>query len=486
MKFLLEGRKEDLLKKYSSEYDLDLLDTVLNDSFIKSTNYKYADWILKNLEFTSTSHALQTIELVKTFDRIGKNLQLKDINQYPDLAELRAVIDNYASKSQEKKVDSEAKRIFEDSRVLIIRPYSHKASCKYGAGTKWCTTQSSPGYYHKYTSTGNALYYVIIKDLDSSNKFYKMALHKTKNNDTWYDSYDIQMPPREVEMIVLGIGKKGFEAIENDFKSTVKTKKNEIIDKLFAQGVVTQEIKNFFDTGKNLVFTLGHPSYIPDMDSGEIKLQVRYDNEIIEQGNIFFKFDSERFEDENIKSMFTDIGFSEDDEFTPKLHNWNTLYKLDFVDLLPIDGENLFNEFYGKMLKSISNKVIQDENFLRFIKGQDKSFWRPARNSYGYTFKENKGLINKLVTYIDSGKRGNALDFLVDSEILTMVNDNGVKKYLNKNGARIQPKGYFSSFFASAILAKIISYERQGRRFILSKGENFDKFKEGKLIPLDK
>jgi len=486
MKFLLEGRKEDLLKKYMEDFDIQVLDAVLNDPFTKSTNYKYADWILDNLEFNSLPLVMEVLELVKQFDRIGKNLEIKDLNQYPDVVELREAIENYASKSQRKKIESEAIKIYEDDRVLIVKPMSHAASCKYGAGTKWCTTQSSPGYYHKYTSTGNALYYVIIKDLDSSNKFYKMALHKTKNNDTWYDSHDTQMPPREVEMIVLGIGKKGFEGIENDFKLTVKTKKNEIIDKLFAQGVVTQEIKNFFDTGKNLVFTLGHPNYIPDLDSGEIKFQARYDDEIIEQGNIFFKFDSERFEDENIKSIFTDIGFYEDDEFTPKLDNWNTLYKLNFVDLLPIDGENLFNEFYGKMLKSISNKVIQDENFLRFIKGQDKSFWRPARNSYGYTFKENKGLINKLVTYIDSGKRGNALDFLVDSEILTMVNDNGVKKYLNKNGARIQPKGYFSSFFASAILAKIISYERQGRRFILSKGENFDKFKEGKLIPLDK
>ena len=47
MKLLIEGRKEDLLKKYMGEYDVELLDTVLNDEFIKRTNYKYADWILK-------------------------------------------------------------------------------------------------------------------------------------------------------------------------------------------------------------------------------------------------------------------------------------------------------------------------------------------------------------------------------------------------------------------------------------------------------
>ena len=103
MKFLLEGRREDLLKKYMDEFDMTVLDAVLNDPFTKSTNYKYADWIFKKLEFNSLPLVMEVLELVKQFDRVGKNLEIKDINQYPDVVELRYAIENYTSKSQEKK-----------------------------------------------------------------------------------------------------------------------------------------------------------------------------------------------------------------------------------------------------------------------------------------------------------------------------------------------------------------------------------------------
>ena len=95
MKFLLEGRKEDLLQKYMEEFDISVLDAVLNDPFTKTTNYKYADWIFDKLEFNSLPLVLEVLELVKQFDRIGKNLNIKDLYQYPDMVELRAAIENY-------------------------------------------------------------------------------------------------------------------------------------------------------------------------------------------------------------------------------------------------------------------------------------------------------------------------------------------------------------------------------------------------------
>ncbi|MFZ4600680.1 MAG: hypothetical protein ACOYNN_18715, partial [Terrimicrobiaceae bacterium] len=117
---LSEGRRETLLKKYMGEYDMQTLDTILNDEFTKATNYKYVDWIFNHLDFSSTAHALEVLQLVKDFDRIGKNLEKKDINQYPDVAELMGVIQSYSSKSQEKKIESDAKKIYEDGRILIV------------------------------------------------------------------------------------------------------------------------------------------------------------------------------------------------------------------------------------------------------------------------------------------------------------------------------------------------------------------------------
>jgi hypothetical protein len=44
--------------------------------------------------------------------------------------------------------------------------------------------------------------------------------------------------------------------------------------------------------------------------------------------------------------------------------------------------------------------------------------WTPNRSSYGYTFKQNKGMVKKLVDYLDSNKSGTKLDFLIDIGIL--------------------------------------------------------------------
>jgi hypothetical protein len=482
MKFLLEGRKEDLLKKYMGDFDIQVLDAVLNDAFTKSTNYKYADWILDNLEFNSLPLVMEVLELVKQFDRIGKNLEIKDLNQYPDVVELRAAIENYASKSQRKKVESESKRIYEDDRVLVVKPLSHAASCKYGAGTRWCTTQETPAYFDKYTSAGNELYYVIIKELDKSNKFYKMALHKTRNEDTWYDSTDVAMPPREVEMIVLGIGKKGLQSIEDDFKSSTPSRVNQVVKNLFREGVVLEYIEDFAGTDDTLIYTLSNPTLF-DPGMAEANIVIRCDEEVLEKGKIYMTFNMDFL---STASVYVDVSYDADSEFTPNMDDWYKLIFLDEKIFLPIKGDGDFKSFYGAMLKRIMNVTSMDQNLVKYLRKDDTVLWNPDRRVYGFTFEKKDGLIGKLVDYIDLGKKGSAIDFLVDSKILTQEVKDGEKIYRNQSGRRITPRGYFSSFFASAIMSGILSYERQGKKFILSKGPNFKAFKEGKLKPTKK
>jgi hypothetical protein len=45
-----EGRKEDLQKKYSDKFNeySETLSTILNSSDLSDTNFKYADFVLKN------------------------------------------------------------------------------------------------------------------------------------------------------------------------------------------------------------------------------------------------------------------------------------------------------------------------------------------------------------------------------------------------------------------------------------------------------
>ena len=52
---------------------------------------------------------------------------------------------------------------------------TYEASCKYGAGTRWCTTMANePRYFNQYgKGADQALYYIILKKFDRNNKFYR-------------------------------------------------------------------------------------------------------------------------------------------------------------------------------------------------------------------------------------------------------------------------------------------------------------------------
>ena len=126
--------------------------------------------------------------------------------------------------------------------------------------------------------------------------------------------------------------------------------------------------------------------------------------------------------------------------------------------------------------------IENDENLKKHIIG-DKTTWSPDRFNYGFTFERGK-LIHQLVDYIDKGKEGNAIDFLIYAgKVTTRKLNDGKIEYIGKKGP-ISPKGYFSAFFASAVRAGIISYTRKNKKNILSKGPNFEEFKKGNLRPL--
>jgi hypothetical protein len=114
--------------------------------------------------------------------------------------------------------------------------------------------------------------------------------------------------------------------------------------------------------------------------------------------------------------------------------------------------------------------------------------WTPDRFNYGYTFGKNKGLIKKLVDYLDKGSIGTKLDFLESiGKLKTKVVD-GKKLYSRSQSGEFLPssqfRGQFSSFFASAKLAGILGYRKIGKDYFLVKGPNFEAFKSGQLKAL--
>jgi hypothetical protein len=133
----------------------------------------------------------------------------------------------------------------------------------------------------------------------------------------------------------------------------------------------------------------------------------------------------------------------------------------------------------------VLNHILTNSKLTQKVDGSS-NVWSPNRSSYGYTFEKNKGLIKKLVDYLDTDAIGTKLDFLVSIGKLKSKIIDG-KKYYSKNGDYLSSsnwRGHFSSFFASARLAGILNYRKIGRDYFLTKGPSFDAFKEGQLKSL--
>lgn len=222
--FLQESKKDDSIKKLSELYpnDIEDIEKIMDLStkfgtkyipflekatkeFIVDSDVDIDDYVNllenrirvfhRNVDRITPDVIASVKELYdgvesKTFPNLDKVIkQPKDINSYTvkTLYYLSQALQMIQSnKEKERTAKKDVKKIYDDGDTMIVEPMSHVASCYYGAGTKWCTTMQDPGYYNKYTSSGN-LYYII----DKNNRRQKLALYVNKDGKTEvYDTAD--------------------------------------------------------------------------------------------------------------------------------------------------------------------------------------------------------------------------------------------------------------------------------------------------------
>lgn len=490
-----EGRKEDLRKKYTEKFKEypETLDFILGISDLADTNFKYADFVLKNTHPNASPEEVEhIIDLVKDFDRFQQSLEVKDINKY-DIYKLVSAIDKHRemSKSQQKKSfdTSGAKKLFEDKNILIVKPLTYEASCKYGAGTRWCTTMvGQPSYFESHTKEDQGLYYIILKNFNRDNKFYKIAIHMTPNLETWYDSTDERMSDREKEVFSLG-APKVIETIREDYQTILANTNTLFFKRLFNfDHYFFRDVSQTFKTNHRVGIEIQKPDIIPDMPGhAMMELNISVDEENIDKYKVMIMYEVE-------DKIFFDIGYSGDDtdinpEFDFDIENVSTSWSLSKVFLHRTSDDSLervFDELCYTIEKQIVYRMKSTPEFMSFIHGGP--VWNPNRFNYGYTFQKNAGMVKKLVDWLDSGKTGTKLDFLVDIGGLKRKDIKGKPFYshTNRNDWQIPSafRGQQSSFFNSAKLAGILDYDKKGTKYILKKGPNFESFKEGKLKAL--
>jgi hypothetical protein len=192
VQIILEGRKEDFEKKFSNKFTEEQLRAIIDKSDVLPGQHKYLNFLGKVVNPRNFNADLNiTVKLLEKFSTVGQNLNLKDINQYDKISTLKNALDDYDNRvRREIKTVDDADVIYEDSEMIVVSPKTHKSSCYFGAGTKWCTTASDSGHYDRYNQDGK-LFYFISKTKPTSDPTYKVALlKKFDGSETYYNAPD--------------------------------------------------------------------------------------------------------------------------------------------------------------------------------------------------------------------------------------------------------------------------------------------------------
>lgn len=492
---LSEGRKEDLRDKYIKSMDPTVLDWILNISDLVDFNHKYTDFVLRTLDRDSQDLDMDVevaIQLIKDFDKYQSQLEKKDINQYQSISELENALKPVLDKKKEKELEKQVDKIYEDDKFLVVIPKTEEASCKYGSNTKWCVTQKGAGHYRRYTSGSQVLYFIINKANSTNQNYSKVAIHfDNSGNATFWDSKDMPLGNREIEILEYAFPEM-IGAIKKHYKENIEIDRSKkIIIKSFDEfGITISKISNFLNTGKELRVKVKGFENIHDLGYGHAQgfayiILMNEDGESYEELDGYDMFIT--YGDGNGFFVNLEVGFmgiENENYIDTGFEGFPISFNFKFGIDPKINSESLRRHISEKML----HRLKDNDNLKKHLYGTTK-IWRPNRSSYGYTFKSSdKGLVKKLIDYLDSGEIGTKLDFLEKIGKLTSKIEDGKKLYSISGRSYFRPKkemrGHFSSFFASAVLAGILGYRKVGRDYFLIKGPNFDEFKEGKLKAL--
>lgn len=189
----------------------------INDIDVSDTN-KYTQWMIKRyLDKNEDRSKLLSIfsDLIPKFNILSNKKLLKpkekDIQIYKSTEQLYDVLKHYdidkLSKSQiskgVKNFDSDIDPkdvVFSNDKVVIVQPKKTDTSCKYGAGTKWCTAaRGHSNYFNQYFYQSNVtLYYILPKNKNEE----KVAVAVYENGHMEiYNKEDDRISKQEFEKI---------------------------------------------------------------------------------------------------------------------------------------------------------------------------------------------------------------------------------------------------------------------------------------------
>ena len=167
------------MKKIVRLTESQLIDTIKRIISEQSEHVKnlYTSWANKK-----SGNPEQALKLMDDVFKYQKKLSKKDFAQYSSYEELKKDINRI--KSEEKSTD--ATKLYEDNNLLVLAANTWEASCKYGAGSKWCTTaKDTDSYWNRHNQTGTEFFW-IFKNKPQDDPNHKFSYHiKTDGGADW-------------------------------------------------------------------------------------------------------------------------------------------------------------------------------------------------------------------------------------------------------------------------------------------------------------
>lgn len=175
----------------------------------------------------------EALKLMDDVFKYQKKLSKKDFAKYDSYEELRR--DIVRIKSEERT--SDATKIYEDNDLLVLAANTWEASCKYGAGSKWCTTaKDDSSYWQRHNQTGTEFFWIFKnKPQDDPNHKFSYHIKASGGEPDWCNAVNNCMSTTRLP--------------ENSYPKQ-HPKYSEIIEKLQAYHNIRKDVGDFQNTNQ--------------------------------------------------------------------------------------------------------------------------------------------------------------------------------------------------------------------------------------------
>lgn len=159
---ILKGSVE---KKYTDKIAeaKNALKTIFPDKAEEIGEYSTINIILISYLFDVLHDTNINIESLKKFVEYNeKNLiERNDITTYKTYDEIHNQVIFTEMKNEEKTLERQVVKLFEDEDWIMLKPLTFESSLKYGYNTKWCTAmETDRSYFNRYAKEGILIYFL--------------------------------------------------------------------------------------------------------------------------------------------------------------------------------------------------------------------------------------------------------------------------------------------------------------------------------------